>query len=177
MRGTDRSEMVIGYRLRFLDVFFMYEDTWPSRVAAAVGAVFMLVAVLPPVEPQLVMAGLAIVAFAFLALPAYISFVTGSLGLIGRTIRIVVTQTGVQGWPKSTEIDRSWGSLRSARVIGTVLLLPFHSPFGARTGWVGIPLRAMTSNQRAMLWDLLEAKRLLEVRAPRRRHSWFHLGK
>lgn len=151
----------VTYELRWSDAFLIHSDTRTTRVGIGFGCLMLIIAAVPPYGNSLAVAawGLLVIAFMLLALPLEGAYLYGTAGLVGRRISLRVDTHGVKGWPLSPDVDRTWASLRQARLIAGVLVLRFPSDFGSRRAWVGIPRRAMKDDDFEALRRWAQVKR------------------
>jgi hypothetical protein len=163
--------MEITYEVRRSDLLWMYLGSWGARIAAMPGALFLLVLLIgwPPDDDSQRGAVLLVMVFALAAavtapivLCAALMLQNGTLRLIDSDVRIRIDDHGVRGWPIEPQMDRRWPLIRRARTLRGVITLPFQERAGFRAGWVPIPERAMTPQQRAYLRDLLLSKGLVK---------------
>lgn len=82
--------------------------------------------------------------------------------LLDLPINIHIDGTGIEGWPFWPDQDRTWESIKAARRLRGVITLPFPDPLGLRRGWVVIPERALSQQQRVEFNELLESRGLLK---------------
>lgn len=82
--------------------------------------------------------------------------------LLDLPINIHIDGTGIEGWPFWPDLDHTWESIKAARRLRGVITLPFPDPLGLRRGWVVIPERALSQQQRVEFNELLESRGLLK---------------
>jgi hypothetical protein len=170
MGKLDRIE--VTYVVDRRDLLFMYLGSWACRLAAAPGAAIILMAIValpspndPPGQSLEVFAfGLALAIGGPLLLVLMVFGQYGNAGLVGKKVHLTIDESGVRGWPLAPYQDRTWPTIRRVHRLGGVITLPFRQ-FGTREGWVPIPARALTSEQRSALSALLVRKGLMK--APR----------
>jgi hypothetical protein len=93
---------------------------------------------------------------AFTVAPLFWMRVTGTWGLVGRPVELVVDAFGVEGWPVPIRGGRPWTRLHRPRIEALVVILPFRLATSS-LGWVVIPRRAIDDEQLAQLVALLRA--------------------
>jgi len=160
---VDKLERIeVTYVVGRRDLLFMYLGSWVGRLAVVPGAAIGLMAIVAlasPKDPP----GQSLEVFAFglaLAVGGPLLFVLMMFGqygneqLVGKTVHLTIDGSGVRGWPLAPYQDRTWPRIRKVHQLGGVITLPFRQ-LGTREGWVPIPERAPTAEQRSALSTLL----------------------
>jgi hypothetical protein len=144
----DSSWLTLTYKLRFADLYWMWE-TSPGGLVGTVaflglGLVFMSALLTPGTYPvaQDVAAGFLCLAVAPFLVPLVMLLASGKFAMIGRTVELVIDRNGLQGWPVARFRDTSWPQLRHPRLESRVLVLPFSWPFA--DAWAVVPARAFS---------------------------------
>ena len=165
MDKLERLEVtyVVGRR----DLLFMYLGSWVGRLAAVPGAAIVLMAIVAlPSNISLgedlegLGFGLALAIGAPLVLVLMLAGRYGTAQLVGKKVHLTIDASGVHGWPLAPYQDRTWPRIRKVHQLGGVITLPFRE-FGTRAGWVPVPVRALTPEQRSELAGLLVRKGLM----------------
>jgi hypothetical protein len=159
---TDGGELMsIGYVVRWSDFAAMYLGSWSVRLLAVPGLLLMAAPLgtsAPLVSYVLLIGGgflLALVGVAYTAIG--MARWDRAASVVGRSITLRIDDDGVWGWPLAVDLDTSWGCLRKARRFWGVNTLPFRN-HRTRAGWIPIPDRALSPEERKSLLDLLKRR-------------------
>lgn len=146
----------------------MYLGSWVGKAALIPGVLCILIGIptnpaIPPANYAFFVIFGAVLLFATpLFLCGMLMLVNGTETVVGKQVRLLLDDEGVRGWPLARDVDTSWPRVRKTRSLGGVMTLPFRQPFGARQGWIPIPERALTPQQREELHSLLVSKGLIK---------------
>ena len=159
------QRLEVNYVVRRWDVLSMYLGSWGARIAAAPGAVIVLMVVLAlpsgriSLSEKVTMFGFGLASAILVPLGVVLLLMAqyGTARLVGKEVHLSIDGSGVHGWPLAPYQDRSWPRIRKVRRLRGVITLPFRQ-FGTRAGWVPVPERALEPEQLAALWDLLVRK-------------------
>jgi hypothetical protein len=159
----------VVYTVRRADLLKMYLGSWAAWITVVPGIVCFLFGIgglTSPKDP--VSTDLLFIAFGVFFLlvgPLGLSLVLIRMyggRLIGTVVHLFVDDVGVWGWPLAADIETTWPKVRRARKLGGVITIPFRQ-LGTRAGWVPVPERALSQEDREALRRLLTAKASCEV--------------
>ena len=161
-QATRSSRVIVTYKLRFSDLYWMWETSAAGLIGTAafvsLGLMFIAVVLEPADNPVAADVGVGIL-FLLLApilVPFLMLFASGKFQMIGRSVRITFDDRGVDGWPVAAFRTTDWDDLRHPRLESRVLVLPFSWPFA--DAWAVVPARAFSPEQFGRLLTILHGK-------------------
>jgi hypothetical protein len=158
--------MTITITPKWVDLYWMNQDSWTARATLIVGALWLGTAPFEPDPATTAAYALAVIGFSLLALPAYGIWLTRSYSVVGRHVHLHLDDWGVRGWPLRDDEYRTWDKAHRVWARPGVIIIQFGRTPGSRGGRIVIPSRDLGPTQQKSLRALLIEKNLVRTKHP-----------